>query len=246
MQSPIFYVPSNKISGDLIELPADESRHAITVLRLKRNDPVVVVDGNGMTYRGELIIEKQSKYASVRVTSTIRNSGEPMVRLTLAAGLSTGFKFDQVIQQGTEVGISRFVPLKTEKSYIKSSDLSNKLNRFEKVAVAAMKQSRRSYLPDVAGIRTLPEYLKESMDEPLKLLFHPEIEQSISLESLRNSSVQRASLLIGPESGFSTAEVNQALSAGFKPVSLGTRVLRTETAGPVCAALVLQALGEYT
>ncbi len=246
MEAPIFYVPSSKISGDTIELSAEESRHATTVLRLKKNDPVIVVDGNGMAYKGELDLNKGSKYASVRVTNVMRNAGEPMVRLTLAAGLSTGFKFDQVIQQGTEVGVSRFVPLKTEKSYIKSSDLSNKLNRFEKVAVAAMKQSRRSYLPDVAGIRTLPEYLKESMDEPLKLLFHPEVENNITLQSLQAVTVNRAALLIGPESGFSTSEVTQAVSAGFKPISLGNRVLRTETAGPVCAALVLQALGEYT
>lgn len=246
MHLPIFYVPSNKISSDTIELSADESRHVTTVLRLKRNDPVIVVDGNGMAYRGELVTDNNSKHASVRVTDTMRNSGEPMVRLTLAAGLSTGFKFDQVIQQGTEVGVSRFVPLKTEKSYIKSADLSNKLNRFEKVAIAAMKQSRRSYLPDVAEIRSLPEYLKESMDEPLKLLFHPDVEAGISLESIKNPAVQRAAILIGPESGFSVNEVASAINAGFKPISLGSRILRTETAGPICAALVLQALGEYT
>src|SRR5262245_201639 len=111
MQPPFFYVPLQAISDDTIILPTEEAKHAVTVLRLKRNDAVIVVDGNGMAYRGEISEAKTPKQVIVHITSTIRNMGEPHVRLTLAAGLSTGLKLDQVIQQGTEVGVSRFVPL---------------------------------------------------------------------------------------------------------------------------------------
>lgn len=245
MLPPVFYLPTESMLEGIVALPAEEGRHALSVLRLGRNDLILAVDGDGIAYRGEILDTKKPSKVTFRITSTVRNLGEPSVRLTLAAGLSTGFKFDQVIQQGTEVGISRFVPLKTEKSQIKSSDLTTKLRRFEKVAVAAMKQSRRSFLPAIAGIRTLPEFLRESADEPLKLLFHPTEGTGYSFEQIAKESVQRAAILVGPESGFSENEVELALKAGFKPVSLGERVLRTETAGPVCAALVLLALGEF-
>ena len=122
MLAPIFYAPPQNRTEDIIVLPASEGRHAKNVMRLTRGAPVIVVDGLGTAYRGELTSGPRSKQVTIRVHTESRHFGEPLIRLTLAAGLSAGYKFDEIIEKGTELGVTRFVPLITAKSRIKLDD----------------------------------------------------------------------------------------------------------------------------
>lgn len=247
MEAPFFYAPSDRMADDLIALPSDESKHAATVLRLKKGDLIVVTDGLGQAWTAG--IEKMGKKeVTARVISTHRNLGEPMVRLTLAAGLSTAGKFDTLVQRGTEVGVTRFVPLITDKSRVKIEEPKKaqaKSRRLERVALAAMKQARRSYRPDIAEPQSLTDYLAAVPEEDAKLIFHPTAAGVGLSELTLPEDTRRVTVLIGPEAGFSDQEVELAIGAGFQAVSLGDRILRTETAGPVISALILARLGEF-
>jgi 16S rRNA (uracil1498-N3)-methyltransferase len=247
MELPIFYCPPELRRDDIIELPADESHHAISVMRLSQADRVIVVDGVGTAYRGEIARIVGGKKVEVRLHLEIRNFGEPAVVLTLAAGLSVGSKFDTVVQEGTELGVKRFVPIISERSKVKLDDptkASAKTRRLERVALAAIKQCRRSYRPDISLPVSFAEYMKQADSEDLKLIFQPG-DRVPSLEQIRiDAQTKRITALVGPESGFTPDEVDLAGKAGFILVSLGPRILRTETAGPVACALVMNMLGE--
>ncbi|MGD8922875.1 MAG: 16S rRNA (uracil(1498)-N(3))-methyltransferase [Candidatus Zixiibacteriota bacterium] len=246
MEPPIFFAPPENVDGERITLPPDESHHLSAVLRLKQSAIVVVVDGLGMAYRCEVVANDRSS-ATVHIHTQLRNFGEPAVRLTLAAGMSVGSKFDIVVEKGTELGVKRFVPIISEKSKIKFEDqrrAARRVARLEKVALAAMKQCRRSYRPDITTPTSVAGFLEETDHGSLNLVFHPS-PKAVPLSDIEfDSQTKRASLLVGPESGFSNGEVDLAVQAGFRVVSLGPRILRAETAGPVVSALVMQALGE--
>ncbi len=246
MSIPVFYAPPEHRSGDRITLPAAEAHHAAAVMRMSAGDRVVVVDGCGTGYRGEIrTISKKS--VEIAIVAEVRNFGECATRVTFAGGLSAGEKFDTVVEKGTELGVKRFVPVISEKSKVKLDDPARaaaRRNRLEKVALAAMKQCRRSYRPEIATPLTLRQFLDESNRDDLNLAFLPG-EKSKPLESVKfEPNVGRVSILVGPESGFSGPEAERILAAGFTPVTLGPRILRTETAGPVAIALVMHQLGE--
>lgn len=247
MELPIFYCPPERRRDDTIELPANESHHAVSVMRLSQGDRVLVVDGVGAAYRGEVARIVGRKKVEVRLHLEIRNFGEPAVVLTLAAGLSVGSKFDTVVQEGTELGVKRFVPIISERSKVKLDDpkkASAKTRRLERVALAAIKQCRRSYRPDISLPVSFAEYMKQADSEDPKLIFQPG-DRVPSLEQIPiDAQTKRITVLVGPESGFTPDEVDLAGKAGFVLVSLGPRILRTETAGPVACALVMNMLGE--
>lgn len=206
----------------------------------------IVVDGLGNGARGEIRVTKK-KQVELVVHSRLRQFGEPSVKVTLAAGLSVGHKFDEIVDKGTQLGVSRFVPLMTEKSKIKLDDpkrLRAKTDRLEKVALAAMKQCRRSYRPEIALPLSFRQFMSES-DEGLKLIFHPSSDSLFVTDINITETPQRITLLIGPESGFSSTEVAAARDKGFLPVGMGKRVLRTENAGPIAVALVMAKFGEF-
>ena len=244
---PLFYAPPEQIQDNLATLDKTETQHLSKVLRLKRAALVLVVDGLGMAYRGE--IEKIGRQeTTVRLHSEIRNFGEPSVRMTLAGSLSTGDKFDSVVQKGTELGVKRFVPILSERSQVNLSDpkrIKNRVRRLEKVALASIKQCQRSYRPDIATPVKLADFLSETDSQALNLILHPARTAQPFDKLDIPSETKRASLLIGPESGFSDLEVETAREAGYQIISLGDRILRTETAGPTICALVMNALGEF-
>ena len=246
MNAPFFYAPPENFSDQIVRLPADESRHLSKVLRLKPPAIITVVDGQGLACRAEVAAAGKTG-VTARIHSRQRNLGEPVVQLTLAAGLSVGTKFDTVVEKGTELGVRRFVPVISEKSKVNLDEprrVTSRVRRWEKVALAAMKQCRRSYRPDIAQPVSLAEYLKQIDPDDLNLILHPSPHAQPLAISPEMSDARRVSLLVGPESGFSPDEVEEALEVGFSAVSLGDRILRTETAGPVACALVMQALGE--
>ncbi len=247
MEPAIFYADPSRITEAGVVLPKTEAHHAAKVLRLKKGDLVIVVDGLGNAHRGSISRLGRSGIVDVTFHSLTRNFGEPNAVLTLASGLSTGHKFDTIVEKGTELGVKRFVPVITEKSTVKIDDprrARTKVSRYEKVALAAMKQCRRSYRPEIASPVSFKDYLNEIDSGSLNLIFHPAASATNLDDIAFEPGLKRVLIMVGPESGFSANEVALAIDLGVKPVNLGRRVLRTETAGPVACALIMNKLGE--
>jgi len=248
LPEPIFYAPPEAIEGETITLDEQESRHAGIVLRLNEGSAVIVVDGLGTAYRGA--IEKSSKKKTiVRTHATIRNFGEPEAVVTLAAGLSTGTKFDTVVEKATELGVKRIVPLLCEKGTVKATDESRaraRRTRLEKVALAAMKQCRRAYRPEISLPIAFNDFITAVDPDQFRVIFHPDKNQARISNLFLNESPKRIGLIVGPESGFSADEIDLAQTHGIKTVSLGERILRTETAAPTILALVMNRIGELS
>lgn len=247
MNNPIFYAPADSISSESIVLNKPETHHAVKVMRLKKGNLVTVIDGIGNGYHCEILKIPHNSGLELRVLSRVRNFGEPDVRVTLACGLSTGYKFDTVVEKGTELGVSRFVPLMTEKSKIKLEDpkrTANKISRYEKVALAATKQCRRSIIPQISEPISFQAFLNQLDSSDRNFLFSTTPNTKSLVDSDISDSTRRVTLIVGPESGFSSNEIDLALENNIELISLGKRILRTETAGIVVSALILSLLGE--
>ncbi|MCP4567677.1 MAG: 16S rRNA (uracil(1498)-N(3))-methyltransferase [FCB group bacterium] len=238
MQS--FVYNREHLDGRDIIIDGSEARHMTSVLRLQKGDTVRLIDGQGTAHISE-IVEAGSKKVLCRIIKTLKLSGEPSLSLTLAIGLSTGSKFDMVIEKGVEVGVSRFVPLITDRGKVKvgdSSAVTRKLNRWRRVAEAAVKQSGRSVFPTIETPIALDDFLKTGEIES-SILFHPDETAKGLLSVVESLQTAKLTVIIGPESGFSSAEIELAENHNIPIVSLGPRILRTETAGIVLPALII-------
>ncbi len=242
----VFYTEPENIENDLLTLSGPEAHHISKVVRLKKGDALGVVDGIGNCYRCEIENSSKGKLVCCIVSRT-RNFGEPSNFVTLASGLSVGAKFDEIIQKGVELGISRFVPLITEKSKVKLDDpkrLKRRFARWNKVALAAMKQCERSVLPEIDLPVQFEKLFEQIKNSGRKLLFDPGGKKNLYDIKLKKSGSD-ITLMVGPESGFSRNEVELAGENGSEIITLGKRILRAENAAPVISALVMQLLGEF-
>ncbi|MFH2036759.1 MAG: RsmE family RNA methyltransferase [Candidatus Zixiibacteriota bacterium] len=243
---PIFYTDPENIIEEALYIDGAEGKHLRDVMRRQKGELIIVVDGLGNAYKCEIEKISKDKINCTVITKT-RQFGEPLHFVTLAAGLSTGYKFDEVIMRATELGVSRFLPLITEKSKIKIDDEKrekNKLARWQKVAVASMKQTRRSFLPEISPITNFDNMLKNLEESHTTILFDP----TYADKNLQNIKVEnenkKINIIIGPESGFSKEEINLAREHDCQIVKIGPRILRTENASPVAIALIMNMLSE--
>jgi 16S rRNA (uracil1498-N3)-methyltransferase len=242
----VCYIQPEKVADDVLTVDGPEAHHLRKVVRLKKGDPVIAVDGCGNGYKVE--IERFSgNRIDCKIHARIRQFGEPMNYVTLTAGLSVGFKFDEVVQRATELGVSRIIPMITEKSKIKLDEERRqklKLARWRKVAIASMKQTGRSLIPEITPFYDFVSLFRTVENLGRKLLFDPTfaIKNIGDFDSL--AGVEGVTIIIGPESGFSRAEIETARENECEIVSMGQRILRTENASPVAVALVMNLLGE--
>lgn len=242
----LFYTKPENIEDDSLVIIGTEAHHIVKVMRLKKGDALGVVDGVGNCYRCEIENRPKGKLLCSIISRT-RNFGEPSSFVTLASGLSVGAKFDEVIQKGVELGVSRFVPLLTEKSKMKLDDanrLKRRLTRWNKVALAAMKQSERSVLPKIEAPLKFEKLFEQIENPTQRLLFDPTGKKNLYDLKL-NKAGSDILLMVGPESGFSRSEIELAVEKGAEIITLGKRILRTENAAPVISALIMQILGEF-
>lgn len=248
--SEYFYIPSKNIKNDIVEFKGAELKHLAVVLRKKYHDVVSVVDGKGNVFTVVLTqIGRNSAVGTIQKRS--RYLGEPNFKLTLAQAISKGNRFDWVVEKGTEIGVSKFIPLITERSIAKGSE--TKRNRWQKVAIAAMKQCARSVLPEITSPQTIDQifYAKEIYD--FNLIAHSEAHAKslaeIIIQGKRKlahiSKIKSGIILVGPEGGFSPDEIKKAKSQNFQTFSLGLRRLRTETAGIMASAIIMELMDNW-
>ena len=231
-----FFVPFHFDGADRLCLPDDFIRHAATVLRMSEGDQVLLLDGKG----GKLHcrIESFAKGAAfARVLESFREEPD-VLRVHLLQGLPKGDKMELVLQKGTELGVSSFTPVATSRSILRleGGKAESRRLRWEKIAQEAARQSQSDLMPLVAPVQSLRPAL-EACSEELKLVLY-EGECSALRYVLPPMPPASVAILIGPEGGLSPDEIELTRSFGFEAVSLGGRVLRTETAGFAVVAIL--------
>lgn len=230
-----FYAPPTCFHGTHVSLPPDEARHAVRVLRMREGDTMVVVDGMGGWHEVELTQVGRDRADGV-VQTTLREVGEPGYNLTLGVALlKQASRFEFVLEKAVELGVHRIIPLlthRTEKPRFKRQ-------RAEHILVAAMKQSGRTRLPALeaptalANVLTIPS-------KGLRAICHEATDPTHHLAvHVQQEASQRATILVGPEGGFTDEEMAEARAGGWQPASLGPRRLRAETAALTAAAAVM-------
>ncbi len=228
-----FYAPPSAIRSSRVVLPADEAQHLRSVLRAEQGDEIVVVDGTGGWYRVQIDhLGREQVVGSIQERR--EDVGEPDVHVTVALGILTKrSRFETFVEKAVELGVRRIVPLRTrhtERDTIRA-------DRLQKVMIAALKQCRRSWLPELADPQSLPSLLDETTAN-CRLVCHGEA-GGAPLWSALGDCPGSVLALVGPEGGFAPGEVETAIDAGCTTVTLGRRRLRAETAGIATTTAVM-------
>jgi len=223
--------------GAEIELPERVARHC-AVLRLRRGDAVVLFNGEGGEFSAELTRVSRAD-ARARVISGQTPELESPLAIALAQCVSSGDRMDTTLQKSTELGVSRIVPIASERSVVRlSSDRADRrVAHWRNVVIAACEQCGRNHVPEVTAITDLAAFLSRADSDGLRLLLAPD--SGRGLKQLEPPS--RVTLLVGPEGGLAPEERQRAEKSGFVPIRFGPRILRTETA-PLAAIAAMQAL----
>lgn len=244
-----FFVDPDQINAGKVVIRGNEGKHIATVLRMAPGDSIILLDGHGQEYQA--CLERVSRDEVIATINSSRPvTGEPPCRLTLLQGIPKKDLMDLIIQKGTEIGVSRFMPLYTENTIVQweAPKARRQQERWQRIALEAAKQSRRGLVPVVEEPAPLVQCLKLLAPATRTLLFWeepgaPDLRQAIQSEAEYHRPAELA-MMIGPEGGWSAAEVALVCQHGAQPVSLGPRILRTETAALVGAALLLYAWGD--
>lgn len=211
-----------------------DAHYVRNVLRLQAGDRLELLDGTGQVHEAE-IVSLTKELVTVKVVRSSPSDREPVVKVTLAQALPKGSKMDFVVEKSVELGVNRIIPVLTERTIGRSA----KTERWRKLAKEAAEQAGRAIIPEVSESTNFASVLK--LKERFDLALLPwELEKNISLRSaLQASKPSSIIVLIGPEGGFSQAEVEQARAMGWQTVTLGKRILRTETAGLAVLANIM-------
>ena len=236
---PRFYCPPPLVAGTLVDLPEAVAHH-LHVVRQQSGDELVLFDGSGGQVRARLV-EIGKRRATAEVLAHDAVDIELPFRMTLAQGLPEGSKMDWIVEKAVELGASHIQPVTARRSVVRLSGerAEKRLAHWQGVVVSAAEQCGRNRLADVAPVQDFPRWLATPA-AGVRVLLSPRADASLA-EWTRARPAQDVALLIGPEGGFTDEEEDAALAGGAVALSMGPRVLRTETAG--LAALAILAAG---
>ena len=237
-----FFTTPENITDEKVILRGSDVAHVRKVLRLKRGDRVQVLDGCGNCYTVILsTVGHDTIECSINSKEDANNCESPL-RISLGQGMVKGVGFDGIVRKSVELGVDKVVPVSANRCVPKLSqeDVTKKMDRWQRIAIEASKQCGRSRVPDIGPkLATVKEFCFFYRESDLKLIFWEE-ERSIRIKDLSHKNqLKSAAILIGPEGGFSSKEVESSKKYGFQSVSLGPRLLRTDTA-PLAAISILQ------
>ncbi len=239
-----FFVRPEQISGAEAYIEGPDWNHAANVLRMKPGEQVLLNAGEDWDYLCSVrLLDRETERVVLDVLEENRSVQELPVRITLYQGLPKGDKMELIIQKAVELGAVRIVPVETRRCVVKLDQKKavSKQKRWQAISESAAKQSGRRVIPEVSLPLSYRDMLREAAAADVRLIPY---ENAEGMDSTRRiiASVQpgqTVAVVIGPEGGFEEAEIREAEQAGFSAVTLGKRILRTETAGFVVLSLLM-------
>lgn len=241
-----FFVEPRQITGQMAAITGPDVKHISKVLRMNVGESITLLDGTGLVYHGE-ITEIKKEEVVCRILGREKSTFEPTIKVTLVQGIPKGDKMETIIQKCTELGVDQVIPLAAERSVVKldGRKAAERQERWQRVAAEAAKQCRRSGIPRVQRLCQWEELLSRIPPGALVLMpWEDEKKQSLRQVLEQAAHPGEVYILIGPEGGFGDREVALAVERCFSLVTLGPRILRTETAGPSVLTMVLYHYGE--
>lgn len=252
-----FFVSPEAFASHPVVLTGDQAHQIRRVLRMRLGERVTLLDGHGYAYEALLIALGEAE-ARFQVVKRWTEASEPRTQVTLYQAILKGDHFAWVLQKGTEIGVSRFVPIVCERNVVDDLDaVEGKRERWLRIIQEAAEQSGRARLPELAPAELFrqavallpPSLLPAGERQKVALRLIPwESERAVrlgdALAGCNFAAGARIELFVGPEGGFAEEEVALARRYGVQPVTLGPRILRAETAGVIAAALILYEAGD--
>ncbi|MCC6765989.1 MAG: 16S rRNA (uracil(1498)-N(3))-methyltransferase [Deltaproteobacteria bacterium] len=241
---PRFFVSQRDVADGKARLQGGEFRHLQRVLRLREGDTVTLFDDAGLEHEG-VIVSMSPRVATVRITASVASTRESPLAVTLYQGVPKGRKMDLIVEKATELGVVAIVPFVSSFGTASVAAAESKRERWQRIALAAAKQSGRTRIPEVGATLTFPEVVSAAaaMDHAL-LFFENAGAAALPTPPADGPRAAAAGVLVGPEGGFSSEEASRALNTGLALCGLGPRILRTETAAIVALALVQARFGD--
>ncbi|SEN04048.1 16S rRNA (uracil(1498)-N(3))-methyltransferase [Lihuaxuella thermophila] len=234
-----YFISPDQVNDERILITGDDVHHIKNVMRSRPGDQLVCCDGQGRDYLAE-IEELTPAAIRCRVIQISPSKGEPKTQVTIAQSLPKGDKLEWILQKGTEIGAVRFLPFTSERTVVKidSRKTDKKHERWERIVKEAAEQSHRGIIPEVARPVSWKELLEEIKSAKTAWIAYEKGGQPLA-KSLAEAASEEILLIIGPEGGFTETEVAEAEAAGAVPVTLGMRILRTETASLAALSCIL-------
>lgn len=241
---PRFFIKSSDIINDRVFISGDDFQHIKKVLRLQVKDSVWLSDGKGTDYFSE-IHSYQEQSVCLKIQEKHTNTSEPSVEVTLFQGLPKAEKFEVIIQKCVELGISRIVPVRMKRCVVNMEEqqAKKKVERWQKISLEAAKQSKRGKVPSIEMPITFQKAIEECKNFELKLFAYENHSERNLRAVLTKNHTNNVAIFIGPEGGFAEEEIELAIQQNLIPISLGPRILRTETAGFALLAVVMYEMG---
>ena len=238
-----FYLPQEKIHGQVGTIDGSELDHLRRVLRLKSGDRVTVFDGHGFEYEA-VLRSVSAAHAEIEILQASRVERESPLHLTLALGLTKGEKIDLVIEKATELGVQAIIAFASTYAVPKLDErkIAARSERWRRIALSGAKQSGRMKVPEILPVMGFRDLLVRAEGQAAKLLcWEKETDRSIRQAYERLGDAKDLLIAVGPEGGFSSSEAESARQHGFELVHLGRRILRAETAA-IAAVTLAQSL----
>ena len=237
-----FFVKSEQIWENVITITGDDARHIRAVLRMQPGDELIACDGAGLDYLCN-ILQIDEDVVTVEIQDAIASYTEPNVKITLFQGVPKGDKMDTIVQKCVELGVTDIFPVACSRSVAKLDKKEDKkLQRWQKIAESAAKQSNRGIVPQVGRLLSFREAVIASKALDARIIPYENEKDTGIRQFVKGFFGTTLGVFIGPEGGFSPEEMYLAECSGMIPVTLGKRILRTETAGLVALALLLYEL----
>ncbi|HHY71460.1 MAG TPA: 16S rRNA (uracil(1498)-N(3))-methyltransferase [Thermoanaerobacterales bacterium] len=234
--------------NDQVVISGEDAHHIIRVLRYRSGDVIRISDGANTESLG-VIIDIDTRDIEIKLKIVEKNKLKGITPLiTLIQGLPKGEKFDWILQKNTEIGVCKFIPIVTQRTVVKliPSKIERRKKRWEKIVKAAAKQCMRMDIPKIDQVLTFDSSLQEIKNHQLSIIPW-EQEKVTTLKKIMqdiDKNILRIAVFIGPEGGFSIDEIKKAKAAGAVPVSLGSRILKTETAAVAACSMIMYELGD--
>lgn len=242
-----FFVDGVNTQNDSIIITGDDVNHIKNVLRLKSGDEILVGDGNGMDYQCR-IEDITQEMVTASVVDVFKNAAELPVKITLFQGMPKSDKLELIIQKAVELGAYEIVPVLTKRTVVKIDDkkAGKKIDRYNGIAESAGKQSGRGIIPEVKPFMTFKQAIEYAKTLDMNLIPYEEAKGiEYSREVIKDIKGKKSlGIFIGPEGGFAKEEVDKAVAMGAKCITLGNRILRTETAGLAVLSIIMFELDE--